>query len=99
MVSERTDWDDWSPRVVENSLDGMEKKVRDFGGAAAEVICFCFFFHLFPYIFFSFNKKCTKSPLFIAELQGGWFNHYMVQSTYDQIYRYIELKLYFLSSS
>jgi multidrug efflux pump subunit AcrB len=27
-----------------------------------------------------------KGPLFIAELQGGWFNHYQVKSTYDTIY-------------
>lgn len=26
--------------------------------------------------------------MFIPELQGGWFNHYQLQHTYDQIFDY-----------
>ncbi len=28
------------------------------------------------------------SPIFIPELQGGWFNHYTVECTFDDIYDY-----------
>ncbi|KAI8984274.1 glycoside hydrolase superfamily [Mycotypha africana] len=35
-----------------------------------------------------FGGGAAKSPLFIPELQGGWFNHYQLQHTYDQIYDY-----------
>ncbi|KAG2205227.1 hypothetical protein INT47_009492 [Mucor saturninus] len=34
----------------------------------------------------NFGGGAKKSPLFIPELQGGWFNHYQLQHTYDQIY-------------
>ncbi|RCI02881.1 hypothetical protein CU098_011347, partial [Rhizopus stolonifer] len=57
-------WDEWNPKNMENSMDGLEKKVRGFGGGAKE------------------------SPMFIPELQGGWFNHYQLQHTYDQIFDY-----------
>ncbi|KAF9970562.1 hypothetical protein BGZ73_006716 [Actinomortierella ambigua] len=55
---------DWEPSTVISELDGMEKKVRSFGHAAA------------------------KTPIFIPELQGGWFNHYGLNYTYDTIYNY-----------
>ncbi|KAF8937848.1 hypothetical protein BGZ58_002056 [Dissophora ornata] len=29
-----------------------------------------------------------RTPIFIPELQGGWFNHYGIQYTYDAIYRF-----------
>jgi hypothetical protein len=29
-----------------------------------------------------------KSPIFIPELQGGWFNHYQLEHTYDQIFNF-----------
>ncbi|KAI8330732.1 glycoside hydrolase superfamily [Chlamydoabsidia padenii] len=56
------EWQDWDPKRMENSMDGLEKTVRGFGGGAKE------------------------SPMFIPEMQGGWFNHYQLQHTYDQIY-------------
>ncbi|KAJ3062433.1 hypothetical protein HK102_008764, partial [Quaeritorhiza haematococci] len=34
----------------------------------------------------SFGGGASQSPIFIAELQGGWFNHYTVKHTYDHIY-------------
>ncbi|KAI8097667.1 glycoside hydrolase superfamily [Halteromyces radiatus] len=33
-----------------------------------------------------FGGGAKESPIFIPELQGGWFNHYQLQHTYDQIY-------------
>ncbi|CAO3614951.1 unnamed protein product [Cunninghamella blakesleeana] len=33
-----------------------------------------------------FGGGAKHSPIFIPELQGGWFNHYQLQHTYDQIY-------------
>lgn len=27
-----------------------------------------------------------QTPMFIPELQGGWFNHYQLNHTYDEIY-------------
>jgi hypothetical protein len=30
----------------------------------------------------------STSPLFIPELQGGWFNHYIIHHTYDTIYSF-----------
>ncbi|KAI9257668.1 glycoside hydrolase superfamily [Sporodiniella umbellata] len=33
-----------------------------------------------------FGGGAKESPMFIPELQGGWFNHYQLQHTYDQIY-------------
>lgn len=47
-----------------NGLDGLEKRVRAFGGGA------------------------SKTPIFIPELQGGWFNHYTVKHSYDDVYSY-----------
>ena len=35
-----------------------------------------------------FGGGAAESPIFIAELQGGWFNHYSVGATYDDIYNY-----------
>ncbi|KAI7901892.1 glycoside hydrolase superfamily [Cokeromyces recurvatus] len=35
-----------------------------------------------------FGGGAKESPMFIPELQGGWFNHYQLQHTYDQIYDY-----------
>ncbi|CAO3639215.1 unnamed protein product [Cunninghamella echinulata] len=60
--NESGEWKDWDPKQMENSMDGLEKTVRGFGGGA------------------------KHSPMFIPELQGGWFNHYQLQHTYDQIY-------------
>ncbi|KAI9254713.1 glycoside hydrolase superfamily [Helicostylum pulchrum] len=34
----------------------------------------------------SFGGGAKDSPIFIPELQGGWFNHYQLQHTYDQIF-------------
>ncbi|KAI8609475.1 hypothetical protein BC830DRAFT_1150302, partial [Chytriomyces sp. MP71] len=62
--SDARGWDEWLPSVVETSMDGMEVKVRGFGGCAA------------------------TAPLFIAELQGGWFNHYTLSTSYDNVYDY-----------
>ena len=36
----------------------------------------------------SFGGGASESPIFIPELQGGWFNHYTVGCTYDDIYNY-----------
>ncbi|KAI8812981.1 hypothetical protein BJ742DRAFT_790678 [Cladochytrium replicatum] len=55
---------EWAPSTIASSLDGMEAKVRSFGGGAA------------------------NTPIFIPELQGGWFNHYTVKNTFDEIYRF-----------
>ncbi|KAJ3371937.1 hypothetical protein HDU91_004803 [Kappamyces sp. JEL0680] len=30
----------------------------------------------------------ASSPIFIPELQGGWFNHYTVKCTFDDVYNY-----------
>ncbi|KAJ3010488.1 UNVERIFIED_CONTAM: hypothetical protein HDU68_002115 [Siphonaria sp. JEL0065] len=57
-------WKEWEPKTVEHAMDGMEKKVRGFGGCA------------------------ETGPMFIAELQGGWFNHYRLGCSYDTIYRF-----------
>ncbi|KAG0747838.1 hypothetical protein G6F57_008660 [Rhizopus arrhizus] len=35
-----------------------------------------------------FGGGAKESPIFIPELQGGWFNHYQLQHTYDQIFDY-----------
>ncbi|CAO3593075.1 unnamed protein product [Absidia cylindrospora] len=35
-----------------------------------------------------FGGGAKESPMFIPELQGGWFNHYQLEHTYDQIYDY-----------
>ncbi|KAI8824724.1 glycoside hydrolase superfamily [Chytriomyces cf. hyalinus JEL632] len=35
-----------------------------------------------------FGGCAATGPLFIAELQGGWFNHYMLGCSYDTIYDY-----------
>ncbi|KAI7863501.1 glycoside hydrolase superfamily [Spinellus fusiger] len=59
-----SEWGEWNPKTIENSMDGLEKTVRGFGGGAKE------------------------SPLFIPELQGGWFNHYQLSHTYDHIHDY-----------
>jgi hypothetical protein len=32
--------------------------------------------------------NAANSPIFIPELQGGWFNHYALQQTYDDLYLY-----------
>ena len=29
-----------------------------------------------------------ETPIFIPELQGGWFNHYTVKHSYDDVYSY-----------
>ncbi|KAJ8326400.1 hypothetical protein O5D80_005151 [Batrachochytrium dendrobatidis] len=36
----------------------------------------------------NFGGGAAESPLFIPELQGGWFNHYTVKHTYDHVYNY-----------
>ncbi|KAG0370842.1 glycoside hydrolase superfamily [Gamsiella multidivaricata] len=36
----------------------------------------------------SFGHANKRTPIFIPELQGGWFNHYGIQYTYDAIYRF-----------
>ncbi|KAF9159979.1 hypothetical protein BGX21_003161 [Mortierella sp. AD011] len=36
----------------------------------------------------SFGHANHQTPIFIPELQGGWFNHYGIQYTYDAIYRF-----------
>jgi hypothetical protein len=48
----KVDWKEWQPRTFMSAIDGLEKRVRGFGGGA------------------------SKTPIFIPELQGGWFNHY-----------------------
>ncbi|KAG0171125.1 hypothetical protein DFQ30_001491 [Apophysomyces sp. BC1015] len=35
-----------------------------------------------------FGGGAKESPMFIPELQGGWFNHYQLGHTYDQINDY-----------
>ncbi|KAG0037320.1 hypothetical protein BGZ82_002748 [Podila clonocystis] len=36
----------------------------------------------------AFGHANSRTPIFIPELQGGWFNHYGIQYTYDAIYRF-----------
>ena len=36
----------------------------------------------------SIGGGAAESPIFIAELQGGWFNHYTVKHTYDDVYSF-----------
>ncbi|KAF9322828.1 hypothetical protein BGZ91_004019 [Linnemannia elongata] len=36
----------------------------------------------------SFGHANKRTPIFIPELQGGWFNHYGIKYTYDAIYRF-----------
>ncbi|KAI9360848.1 glycoside hydrolase superfamily [Zopfochytrium polystomum] len=36
----------------------------------------------------SFGGTASKAPLLIAELQGGWFNQFQHDCTYDDIYNY-----------
>ncbi|KAG0306201.1 hypothetical protein BGZ98_002804 [Dissophora globulifera] len=36
----------------------------------------------------AFGHANQRTPIFIPELQGGWFNHYGIQYTYDAIYRF-----------
>jgi hypothetical protein len=36
----------------------------------------------------NFGGGAASSPIFIAELQGGWFNHYTVSCTFDDVYTY-----------
>jgi hypothetical protein len=54
-------WNDWRTSTFMSAIDGLEKRVRGFGGGASE------------------------TPIFIPELQGGWFNHYSVGYTYDKV--------------
>jgi hypothetical protein len=35
-----------------------------------------------------FGGAAAESPIFIPELQGGWFNHYTVSCTFDDVYTY-----------
>ncbi|KAG2171516.1 hypothetical protein INT43_008242 [Umbelopsis isabellina] len=35
-----------------------------------------------------FGGGAAETPLFIPELQGGWFNHYLLNHTYDEIYNF-----------
>ena len=35
-----------------------------------------------------FGGGAASSPIFIPELQGGWFNHYSVPHTFDDVYSY-----------
>ncbi|KAI8994625.1 glycoside hydrolase superfamily [Pilobolus umbonatus] len=35
-----------------------------------------------------FGGGAADSPILIPELQGGWFNHYQLQHTYDEIYEF-----------
>lgn len=35
-----------------------------------------------------FGGGAASSPLFIPELQGGWFNHYKCTHDYDDVYRF-----------
>lgn len=35
-----------------------------------------------------FGGGAAQSPIFIPELQGGWFNHYTVSCTFDDVYNY-----------
>lgn len=36
----------------------------------------------------SFGGCAASAPIFIAELQGGWFNHYSLKCTFDTIYNF-----------
>ncbi|KAG0257023.1 hypothetical protein BG011_004208 [Mortierella polycephala] len=36
----------------------------------------------------SFGHANLQTPIFIPELQGGWFNHYGLPYTYDDIYKF-----------
>ncbi|KAF9931874.1 hypothetical protein FBU30_009454 [Linnemannia zychae] len=36
----------------------------------------------------SLGHANKRTPIFIPELQGGWFNHYGIKYTYDAIYRF-----------
>ncbi|KAI9491061.1 glycoside hydrolase superfamily [Zychaea mexicana] len=36
----------------------------------------------------AFGGGAKESPMFIPELQGGWFNHYQLEHTYDMIYEF-----------
>ncbi|KAF9194149.1 hypothetical protein BGZ50_006628 [Haplosporangium sp. Z 11] len=38
--------------------------------------------------FRSFGHANLQTPIFIPELQGGWFNHYGLPYTYDDIYKF-----------
>jgi len=53
---------EWRLGKFSKKIDSLEKKVRSFGGSAAE------------------------SPIFIPELQGGWFNHWGIPYGYDELY-------------
>ncbi len=33
-------------------------------------------------------QTLDQSPIFIPELQGGWFNHYTVKHSYDDVYNF-----------
>ncbi|KAL1920508.1 uncharacterized protein VTP21DRAFT_885 [Calcarisporiella thermophila] len=35
-----------------------------------------------------YGSAAAESPIFIPELQGGWFNHYRLPNSYDDIYSY-----------
>jgi hypothetical protein len=35
-----------------------------------------------------YGGGASHSPMLIPELQGGWFNHYTVNATYDDVYNY-----------
>ena len=52
----------WRLGKFSKKIDNLEKKVRSFGGSAAE------------------------TPIFIPELQGGWFNHWGIPYGYDELY-------------
>ncbi|KAF9585405.1 hypothetical protein BGW38_002553, partial [Lunasporangiospora selenospora] len=36
----------------------------------------------------AFGHAASKTPIFIPELQGGWFNHYEIKYGYDAIYKF-----------
>jgi len=36
----------------------------------------------------SFGGEISKSPIFIPELQGGWFNHWGIPYGYDELYNF-----------
>jgi hypothetical protein len=36
----------------------------------------------------AFGGGAARSPIFIPELQGGWFNHYKVPGGFDDVYNY-----------
>jgi hypothetical protein len=36
----------------------------------------------------AFGGAAAETPIFIPELQGGWFNHYTLETTYDAVYDY-----------